>query len=86
VIDKETMTDLVEIEKSLDVKIQISEKGTNIDPIDIKNQKYAYIKILSTNKSPEASKDKDSKNKHKIQGCLIVIPIIIIKDKINMRS
>jgi hypothetical protein len=62
-IDKETMTDPIELEKLLDVKIQTMEKGTNTDPVDIKNQKDAYIEMLSINKSPEVSKDECSKNK-----------------------
>ena len=55
---KETMIERVEIEKSLDVKIQSSNKGANTNLIDIKNQKDAYIEILSTNKSLEVSKDR----------------------------
>jgi len=63
-IDKETMTNHVEIKKSLDVKIQTLEKGTNTNP----------SKILLTNKSPKVPTDEGSNNK--IQGCLIVIFII----------
>jgi hypothetical protein len=40
-ISKETMIDPIELEKSLDVKIQVMEKGTNIDPINITTQKDA---------------------------------------------
>jgi hypothetical protein len=39
VIDKETMTDPIEREKSLDTKIKTSIKGTNTDPNIIKNKK-----------------------------------------------
>ena len=46
IIDIERMTDLVEIEKSSDMKIQTLEKGTNIGPTDIKNQKDACIEII----------------------------------------
>lgn len=35
------MIDPIELEKSLDVKIQVMEKGTDIDPINITTQKYA---------------------------------------------
>ena len=56
-INKETMTNPIEIEKLSHAKIQTFEKGTNTDPIDIKNKKDAYIEILSTNESPEISKD-----------------------------
>jgi len=70
-IDKETMTDPIEIERSLDVKIQTLEKETNLDPIDIKHKKYAYIEILSTNRFLKVSKDEVSKIRHKIQGCLV---------------
>jgi hypothetical protein len=40
-IDKETITDPIEIEKLLDVKIQTMEEGANTDPIDISNPKDA---------------------------------------------
>jgi hypothetical protein len=40
-IDKETIIGPIEIEKSLDVKIQTMEKGTNTNPIDITNPKDA---------------------------------------------
>lgn len=33
------------------------------DAIDIKNHKYVYIEILSTNKSLEVSENKDPNNK-----------------------
>jgi hypothetical protein len=38
----------------LDVKIQTMEKGTNTNPINIKNKKNGYIEMLSTNELPEA--------------------------------
>jgi predicted RNA-binding protein with TRAM domain len=57
------MTNPIEVGESLDVKIQTLKKGTNTNPIDIKNQKYVYIEILSTNKSLEISKDEVFKNK-----------------------
>jgi hypothetical protein len=40
-IDKETMSDPIEIKKSSAVKIQVAEKGTNIDPINITTQEGA---------------------------------------------
>jgi predicted nuclease with TOPRIM domain len=42
-INKETMTNLIELEKSFGVKIEVMEKQTNIDPIDITNQKDANL-------------------------------------------
>jgi hypothetical protein len=35
------MTNPIELEKSLDVKIQTMEKGTDTVQVDIQNQKYA---------------------------------------------
>jgi hypothetical protein len=52
-MDKETMTNPIETEKSPIVKTQTMEKEIDKDP----------NKILSTNISLEVSKDKDSKNK-----------------------
>jgi hypothetical protein len=40
-IDKETMTDPIEVEKSSTVKTQVVEKGTNIDPIHVTTQEGA---------------------------------------------
>jgi len=53
----------MELEKLLYVKIQTVEKGTNTDLVDKKNEKDAYIAILSINNSPKISKDECSKNK-----------------------
>jgi len=40
-INKGTKANLIELEKSLDVKTQVVEKGTNTDPIDIITRKNA---------------------------------------------
>jgi hypothetical protein len=42
-INKETMIKPMELEKSSDVKIQVVEKGTNTDPINITTQKDANL-------------------------------------------
>jgi DNA repair exonuclease SbcCD ATPase subunit len=42
-INKETMTEPMELEKSPDVKIQVVEKGTNTDPINITTQEDAKL-------------------------------------------
>jgi hypothetical protein len=93
-IDKETITNPIEIKKSSCIKIQTLEKGTNIGPIDIKNKKNILILKPYQPINLQPTKDEGSKTKHKIQGCLIVILIIIIivlfniltRDEINMRS
>ena len=41
--NKEALTNPIELEKSLDVKIQIVEKGTNTNPINITTQKDANL-------------------------------------------
>jgi hypothetical protein len=38
-VDKETMTEPIELKKSLDVKVPILDKGINIEPIKLTNQK-----------------------------------------------
>jgi hypothetical protein len=43
-INKETMNNPIEIKKSSDVKIHISDKGTNTGPIDIKSQMMFIMK------------------------------------------
>jgi hypothetical protein len=63
IIDKKTVTNLVEIKKSSYVKNQTLEKGTNTNPIIIKNQEDSYIEVLSTNKLLEVSKAEGSSNK-----------------------
>jgi hypothetical protein len=40
-IDKETMIDPIEVEKSFAIKTQTMEKGTNTDPINITTQEGA---------------------------------------------
>jgi hypothetical protein len=37
------MIELMELEKFSDIKIQVMEKGTNTDPINITTQKYANL-------------------------------------------
>jgi hypothetical protein len=89
-IEKEIMVDAIKIKKSSHVEIKTREKGTNTETIQVKNQKDAYIEILSQ----EVSKDKFPKIRDKVQGWLIVIltiKVIVLfneptKDEINMKS
>lgn len=67
-ITKGKTTGLIETKNSIDVEIQTLEKETNTDPINTKNQKDAYIEILSTNISSEVSKGKCFKNKTQDAG------------------
>jgi hypothetical protein len=62
------MIDHVELEKSLDIKVQAMEKGTNTDPINITNKKDANpmeVRISSdvevqTMENPSVSTNKNS--------------------------
>jgi hypothetical protein len=47
-IDKETMTDPIEIKKSSAVKIQVAEKGTNTSPIEVKTMWDVGVQTMET--------------------------------------
>jgi len=61
-VDKEAITEPVEVKTSSSTKIQTSEKGTSTDPINVPVRENNYIKQVSSNQSVESQKVEVSTN------------------------